>query len=111
MGIGYGDRKVPPKVLRYIEEKARKATIVKNATSAAELKKRKAGGKSKTLAKKQKIAAASKAASADSEEEEVGEAGSISVGAGAEVHGMVEVAQTETSTIGGDEDLMAIDGY
>ena len=51
LGIHHEEHKVPSKVLKSIEEKAKKATA-KNTTAVAELKKRKGPGGSKTISKK-----------------------------------------------------------
>ena len=51
LGIHHEEHNVPPKVLKSIEEKAKKATV-KNATVVAESKKRKGAGGPKTISKK-----------------------------------------------------------
>jgi hypothetical protein len=58
LGIHHGEHVVPSKVLASIEKKKQKAAV-KNATVAAESKKRKVQAGSKTLSKKQKIEATS----------------------------------------------------
>jgi len=57
-GIHHEEHDVPAKVHKSLEDKAKKATA-KNATTAAEAKKRKGAGVSKVVSKKYKTAAAS----------------------------------------------------
>ena len=51
LGIHHEEHKVPAKVLKSLEDKARKA-IAKNATAVAKLKKRKGTGMTKLASKK-----------------------------------------------------------
>ena len=52
LGITYGDRKVPTKVLKSIANKERRVAMAKNTTTPAESRKRKGGVRSKTVRKK-----------------------------------------------------------
>ena len=51
LGIHHEEHKVPPKVLKSVEEKAKKVAA-KNATTVAESKKRKGAGGPKAISKK-----------------------------------------------------------
>ena len=68
LGIHHTEHKVPAKVLKSMEDKARK-DVAKNDTTTAKLKKRKGTGVAKAVSKKRKIDAASTGASADTAEE------------------------------------------
>jgi len=102
MDVKYGNRKVPSKILKLVEEKASRAAVVTNMTARVESKKRKIAGMPKTLAKRRRAARVPKAASAGS-----GEAEAASAGADEDAHARADITQTETSTTGGDADLMA----
>lgn len=102
MGIKYGDRNVPSKILKSIEEKASKAAAATNTTACTESKKRKAAGVRKAPSKKHRVAGSSRAVTTGSDE---GEAESMPVGADAALVS-AEVAQTETSATGEDANLM-----
>ena len=85
LGIHHMEHKVPAKVLKSLDDKARKA-IAKNTTIAAETKKRRGAGTSKVVSKRQKTMPTSAATSADANEEvaeNVG-GGSTSMGVGME---------------------------
>lgn len=70
LGIHHEEHKVPSKVLKSLEDKARKAAT-KNTTTVAEAKKRKGSGRTKTFTKRLKIGAFAGATSAGSGEEVV----------------------------------------
>ena len=57
LGIHHEEHKVPARVLRSIEDKAKK-TVAKNNTAVAESKKRRGTGTAKAISKKQKIGVA-----------------------------------------------------
>lgn len=63
LGIHHEEREVPTKVMKSLEDKAKKSTA-KNTTMAAEVKKGKGTGGTKAISKKQKIGATSAVASA-----------------------------------------------
>lgn len=62
LGMHHEEHTVPPKVLKSLEDKAKKAAA-KNTTAAVEAKKRKGAGVSKTISKRQRTSAAYAAAS------------------------------------------------
>lgn len=55
LGVKYGNREVPPKILKSVEEKASKATASKNTTPRAESKKRKATSGPKPKGRKRRL--------------------------------------------------------
>lgn len=104
MDVKYGNRKVPSKILKSVEEKASRAATVTNLTARTESKKRKTAGVPNALAKRRREARVPKAASAGSGEEE---AEAASAGMDEDAHAGAEIAQMETSATGRDTDLMA----
>ena len=108
-GIHHEEHEVPVKVMKSLEDKARKATM-KNATTVVEAKKRKVGTTSKVTTKRRKTRAASDAASTDASvaaSANAGEEVAENVGGGSsstatETRGM----RSTTSLDIGGEDLM-----
>jgi hypothetical protein len=100
LGIHHKEHKVPMKVLKSLEDKAKKATA-KN-TTAMELKKRNRAGGSKIVRKRQKIVSASAAASAGVDEEIVKIVGGGSPSAAASMEG----EHSATSAILGSDDFI-----
>ena len=69
MDVKYGNRKVPSKILKSVEEKASRATMAKNTIAHVESKKRKTVDVPKVLTKRRKAARISKVASTGSTKE------------------------------------------
>jgi hypothetical protein len=92
LGIHHEEHKVPAKVPKSLEDKARKAAT-KNTTAVAKVKKRKGTGRAKAISKKLKVGAAAAAASTGSIEK---------MGVAEE-----EVGEMEASIAGADVDPMA----
>jgi hypothetical protein len=89
MFIKYGNHKVPSNILKSVEEKASRATVVTDTTAHVESKKRKTVSMPKELAKRRRAARVPKAASASSSEEE---AEAASAGADEDAHARAEIA-------------------
>jgi hypothetical protein len=60
LGTHHDEHKVPPKVIKLLEDKAKKAAV-KNTTVTAEAKKRKGSGQVRAVSKKQKVGSTSAA--------------------------------------------------
>ena len=103
LGIHQEEHKVPTKVLKSIEDKARKA-VAKNNTTTTASKKRRGTGAAKAVSKKRKIRAASAIASTGTGEDamESVHGGSTSVAAGMEGDHSIAFAN-----LGGDDFVQA----
>jgi hypothetical protein len=99
LGIHHKEHKVPMKVLKSLEDKAKKATA-KNTTAMVELKKRNRAGGSKIISKRQKIVSASAAASAGVDEEIAKNVGGGSPSAAASMEGEHSAA---SAALGSDD--------
>jgi hypothetical protein len=103
LGIHHEEHKVPAKVLKSIEDKARKAAA-KNNTTAVESKKRIGTSMAKVVSKKQKIGAFSAGASTDAAEE-VTE--SVHGGSASTAIGMEGDHSIASANLGGDDFVQA----
>jgi hypothetical protein len=99
LGIHHKEHKVPVKVLKSIEDKAKKAAV-KNNTAAAESKKRRGAGTAKAISKKRKIGAASTIAFTGTAEEV---AKSVHRGSASAAVGIEGEHSTPSVDLGGDD--------